>query len=46
MLIKQDMDQAVNWQQSLANLKQVIQEPTPNKRATSPMTINQNTKRF
>lgn len=46
MLIKQGMHQAVNWQQSLAQLKQVMQEPIPNNRAASPMTINQNTKRF
>ncbi|MFT7414775.1 MAG: flagellum-specific ATP synthase, partial [Methylophagaceae bacterium] len=45
-LIKQDMQQAVNWQQSLANLKQVIQPPVPNDRVTSAMTINQQSKRF
>ena len=45
-LIKQDMDQAVNWQQSLANLKLAIQEPIPNNRAASPTTINQQAKRF
>lgn len=47
MLIKQGMHQAVNWEQSLAQLKLVMQEPVPNNnRASSPMTINQNSKRF
>lgn len=45
-LIKQGMHEAVNWEQSVAQLKLVMQEPVPNKRASSPMTINQNSKRF
>lgn len=46
MLIKQDMHQAVNWQQSLTQLKNLMQEPVPNNKGSSPMTINQNAKRF
>ena len=45
-LIKQDMNQAVNWQQSMTNLKHTMQDPIPNSRAGSPVTLNQQSKRF
>ena len=40
-LIKQGMNQAINWQQSVDTLQKTMQQPLPANGAMSPMTINQ-----
>ena len=45
-LTLQGMDEAVNWQQSIADLQKTMQQPLPTNNSMSPMTINQGQNNF